>query len=133
MRRKTFSDIKTSRLYCTLSSSLIGLLVIIICLLLFSFIMTKVDAPDGIVSTMSVIALCIGSFVGAYIASRKRRQNGLLIGIITGVITYIAILIIGIIITKTSAGMGFFSKLIIAAICGAIGGVIGVNSRQKRY
>lgn len=133
MSRETFSNIKTSRLYCTISSSFVGILVVIICLLLFSFLMTKVDAPDGIISAMSVIALCVGSFVGAYVASRKRRQNGLITGILTGVIIYIGILLLGVIITKTSTNIGFFPKLIIALICGAIGGVIGVNSRQKRY
>lgn len=133
MSRKNFSNIKTSRLFCTLSSSFVGVLVIIFCLLLFSYIMTKVDAPDAVVSVMSVFALCIGSFVGAYVASKRRRQNGMITGIITGIVIYVAIIILGIIIIKTSFGFGFFSKLIIALICGAIGGVTGVNSRQKRY
>lgn len=133
MYRKNLSNIKTSRLYCTISSSFIGILVIIVCLLLFSYLMTKVDIPDGFVTAMSVVALCTGSFVGAYIGARKKRQNGMITGIITGVTIYIAVIILGVIITKTSAGAGFFTKLIIALVCGAIGGVVGVNSRQKRY
>ncbi len=133
MGKGTFSDIKSSRLYCTLSSSFIGVLVIVGCLLLFAAIMTKVDVPEGVMSAMSVFALCVGAFSGAYIASRKHRHNGMIIGILTGVIIYSLILIVGIIFAKSSVNFGLFSKLVITLICGAIGGIIGVNSRQKRY
>jgi hypothetical protein len=29
--------------------------------------------------------------------------------------------------------MGFFSKLIMISVCSSIGGIVGVNSKSKRY
>lgn len=133
MNRRSVNDVKKTKVFCTLSSAFIGLLVICIFLLAFSYIMTKIDAPDGVISLMSVTALSAGAFSGSYIASKRRRQNGMLIGIAVGLIIYSCILIAGIIYTRSSGGIGFLPKLIIAVICGAIGGILGVNSKQKRY
>lgn len=133
MSGKTFSNVRTSRLYCTLSSSFLGIAVILVILLIFSVVMTKVDVPDSIMSVFTVLALCSGCFTGSYVASRRHRHNGLATGIITGIITYFLILLIGIIFSKSSLHLGLFSKLIIAVVCGGLGGIVGVNSRQKRY
>ena len=61
-RRTSVNALKTSRLYCSASSSLVGIIVILVCLLIFSFFMTKFDVPEPLVSVMSSIALCIGSY-----------------------------------------------------------------------
>jgi len=132
-KRASLNNIKSSRLYCTLSSSFVGILVIIVCLFAFSILMTKFDAPEAMVSFMSSLALCIGAYSGGYIASKRRRQNGLLMGIVTGIAIYFLILVVGLIFAKSSITFGFFSKLILTLICGAIGGIVGINSRKKRY
>jgi len=132
-RNSPFNDIKSSRLYCSVSSSLIGMVIIILCLLLFSILITKFDAPEIMVTIMSSLALCIGAYSGGYISSKRRRQNGLLMGIISGILIYCLILIVGLIFAKTAISFGILSKLILTLICGAIGGIFGVNSRKKRY
>jgi putative membrane protein (TIGR04086 family) len=95
--------------------------------------MTKLDTPEAIVSLMSSVALCVGAYSGGYISSRRRRQNGLITGLICGVIIYLVIFLVGVILSRVSISFGFFSKLIMVIACGAIGGVIGVNSKKKRY
>ncbi len=132
-RLTTLNNFKSSRLYCTISSSFAGILVVIVCLLAFSILMTKFDAPEAMVSVMSSLALCIGAYSGGYIASRKRRQNGLILGLMTGILIYCLILAIGLLFAKTSVTLTFFSKLVMTIVCGAIGGIIGVNSKKKRY
>lgn len=132
-RRTSVGGFKTSRIYTSVSSSLIGIVIVLLCLLLFSFIMTKFDAPEPMVSVMSSLALCIGAYSGGYIASKKRRQNGLLIGVITGIIIYCVVFFAGVFFAKSSITFSFLSKMIMTLICAAVGGVIGVNSRGKRY
>ena len=132
-KRTPVNNYRASRLYCSASSSLIGIVLILICLLLFSFFMTKFDAPEPLVSVMSSLALCIGAYVGGYISSKKRRQNGLLMGVVTGIIIYCIIFFACIIFAKSSISFGFLTKLIMTLICAAIGGIIGVNSKGKRY
>lgn len=132
-RGSLINSIKSSRLFCTLSSSFIGMIIVIVFLLVFSFFMTKFDAPAVVISVMSSLALCIGAYTGGYIAARRRKQNGLIMGILAGISVYCIIFLLGLILAKTSMSMGFFSKLIMTLICGAIGGIIGVNSKRKRY
>ncbi len=132
-RRTALKSLRDSKLYCTVSSSLIGIIIVIICLLSFSFLMTKIDTPDVIVSFMSSFSLCIGSYFGGYISSKKRRQNGLAMGLLCGVSIYLIVFIAGVIFAKVSVSAGFITKLIMVISCGAIGGVIGVNSKKKRY
>ncbi len=132
-RRSTINSFKSSRLYCTASSSFVGIVVILICLLIFSLFMTKFDAPEPMVSVMSSLALCVGAYVGGYIAAKRRRQNGMIIGILTGIFIYCVIFFAGVIFAKNSITFSFLTKLIMTLICAAIGGVFGVNSKGKRY
>lgn len=132
-RRSTINSFKSSRLYCTASSSFVGIVVILICLLIFSLFMTKFDAPEPMVSVMSSLALCVGAYVGGYIAAKRKRQNGMIIGILTGIFIYCIIFFAGVIFAKNSITFSFLTKLIMTLICAAIGGVFGVNSKGKRY
>ncbi len=132
-RRSTINSFKSSRLYCTASSSFVGIVVILICLLIFSLFMTKFDAPEPMVSVMSSLALCVGAYVGGYIAAKRKRQNGIIIGILTGIFIYCIIFFAGVIFAKNSISFSFLTKLIMTLICAAIGGVFGVNSKGKRY
>ncbi len=132
-RRSTINSFKSSRLYCTASSSFVGIVVILICLFIFSLFMTKFDAPEPMVSVMSSLALCVGAYVGGYIAAKRKRQNGMIIGILTGIFIYCIIFFAGVIFAKNSISFSFLTKLIMTLICAAIGGVFGVNSKGKRY
>ncbi len=133
MSKKLFIKLKQSKLYCSLGSSFLGILIILVCLLIFSFVMTKIDIPEQLVSVMTTIALCFGSYWGGYVASKNRGKNGILIGSLTGLIIFVVIFIAGVILVKSSITLGFITKLIITVICAAIGGIIGVNSKIKRY
>ena len=133
MQRTPLSEIKSSRLYTSASSSLIGVVIILGIVLLLSVLMSKVDVPDQVIVVMSSISLCIGAYAAGYIASRRRRQNGLVLGILTGVIVYCLVFFLGVMFAKTSITFNAFTKLVMTLICAAVGGVIGVNSKAKRY
>jgi putative membrane protein (TIGR04086 family) len=95
--------------------------------------MTKFDAPEPLVSVMSSFSLCLGAYVGGYTAAKRRRQNGMIIGILTGIFIYCVIFFAGVIFAKNSISFSFLTKLIMTLICAAVGGVVGVNSKGKRY
>lgn len=132
-RRTSINNIKSTRFFSTINSSMIGIVITMACLLVFSLFMTKFDAPESVVAIMSSLALCIGAYSGGYISSKRRRQNGLLTGIITGILIYCVILFVGLIFAKSSISFSFLAKLIMTLVCGAIGGIVGVNSRRKKY
>lgn len=133
MQKTPLSDLKSSRFYTFATSSVIGVVIMIGVILLLSVVMSKVDLPEQVVSVMASLSLCIGSYCAGYIASRRRRQNGLLLGILTGVVVYCIVFFLGVMFAKTSITFNAFTKFIMVLVCAAIGGVIGVNSKAKRY
>lgn len=133
MQKTPISNLKSSRLYTSATSSLIGVVIMLGVVLLLSVLMSKVDIPEQVVTVMSSISLCIGAYSAGYIASRRRRQNGLVLGMITGVIVYCLVFFLGVMFAKTSITFNAFTKFIMVLICSAIGGVLGVNSKAKRY
>ena len=130
MHRNT-NNLRDSKVFNTAISILSGGVLTVLCLLLFSFIMTKVDAPDGLVSAMSSISLCVGSYFAGFLISKRYRKNGLFTGVFCGLIIFAITFIISMIFMKFALTMGTFSKLIMIIVCTSIGGIIGVNSKVR--
>ena len=105
-----------------------GLVVTVLCLVVFSAVMTYVSASPAVVTVMSNIALCAGSVAAGYAAAKKRRKNGILTGILTGAIIYGVVYFLGVVVLGRFASMTNFSRLIMIIICGSVGGIIGVNT-----
>ncbi|MFT3951063.1 MAG: TIGR04086 family membrane protein [Oscillospiraceae bacterium] len=127
------SNYRNTGVYCTVVSSLLGLGVIFVCMFGFSAVVTKVDASALMITVLSTAALCVGTYVGGYICARKRRKNGLMMGIICGAAIFFAVLIMSLIFTKAALSFSAGGKLILAMVCAGIGGIIGVNSKGRKY
>ena len=74
-----------------LLSALAGFSLVFLGLLLFSFIMTRIDVSEPVLSVLTSLALCVGAYVGGYTASRRRRRNGLLMGVCCGLFMFLVI------------------------------------------
>lgn len=114
-------------------SALFGIAVIFACLMGFAFVLSRINAPALLVSAFSTAALGLGTYCGGYICARKRRRSGMAMGVLCGVIIFMIVLIIGTLFAKAALGIGAGGKLVLAVVCGAVGGVVGVNTKSKRY
>lgn len=128
MRRNVVDNVRRERLAIILSGVLSCIGVVSLSVLLFSFIVSKIDLPNNIISLMSSVSLCAGCVAAGYSVSKRRRRNGLFTGVLCGIVIFFIILFIGIIFVKSFTIMGFITKFFIILACSAIGGVIGVNS-----
>lgn len=117
----------------TVFSSLMGFVIVFLCVLFFAFLITKINATDKIISVMSGIALCVGAYTGGFISAKKRKKNGLLMGVLCGLFMFLIILIIGSVFVKAVSGCSPSVKLILTLICGGVGGIVGVNSKNSRF
>lgn len=131
--KSKLTSYKESRIYCAVISALTGFFVIMGCLFLFSAVISKIDAPPALITVMSTISLCVGAYVGGFTGAKKRRKNGMLMGLLTGAVIFAAIFIISIIFAKTAITFTAASKLLLTVVFGAVGGIVGVNSKIKRY
>ncbi len=131
MRRRTVDSISKQRLMTALSGILSGIGAVCVSSLLFSVIITYIDVPEELMRFMSSVSLCAGCVAAGYSVSKRRRKNGLLTGILCGIVIFFTVLITGLIFVRSFTATGFFSKLIIICVCSAAGGILGVNSRLK--
>lgn len=132
-RRRRFTNNRISVLTNTAFSALSGFAVIIIFILAFAFIATKIDVTDKIISVISSAALCAGAYAGGFISAKKRRKNGLFMGILCGLFMFFIIIIISTFFVRTISGFSPSLKLILTLIFGAVGGIVGVNSKNSRF
>lgn len=115
------------------SSAVFSCLVIGAAILIFAFFVARIDATDIILSAMSTLALCIGAFSGGYVSGKRRRRNGLLMGILCGVFVFIIIVFVSHFFSKAVESFSMTTKLVLTLIFAGLGGVVGVNSKQGRF
>ncbi len=76
--------------------------------------------------------ICVG--ICGFKAARHFSRQGLLSGILTGIFYILAVYLIGsIVFGNFGISSSALLSAIIRIICGAIGGIIGVNSRRKKH
>lgn len=114
-----------------LLSAVAALGVVALILLVFAFLISKIDAKDFTLSVMSTIALAVGAYVGGYISGKRRKHNGLLMGALCGVFIFLIILLLGAFFSKTVESFPASAKLVVTLVCAAAGGVVGVNSKSS--
>lgn len=133
-RRRSSSTVKKD-IFFVFVAILAGFLITMLVLLFFSFILTKIDAPDKIVKLLSTVALGVGTYFGGYICSRRKHKRGIYRGALCGFIMFCTIVVAGAVFANTVLSFNVTSKFVLTLVCGAIGGIVGANSnsRFKRY
>lgn len=117
----------------TLKNTAIGFVITIVLLFIASVLSVFATLPDAIVSLIvsAVTYLSIG--MCGFRAARHSGRSGLLSGAISGIIYMIVLYLISALVfgdfaISYSTGIA----LLICMLCGAIGGIIGINIRSKR-
>lgn len=113
-----------------LKASAAGLLVTAFLLLLFSFMMSRVDLSFALVNPLSSLSLVAGSFAAGLLAGKSVRENGMMVGGVCGLLISLFLLLAALGYSP-QIGIPALLKAVIAALSGAVGGVLGVNMRVR--
>lgn len=133
MRNKKKLPASASNLLSAGIAAVFGFAAISLSIMLFGFLLTKIDLDDSVLSLLTSAGLCIGAYVGGYVAARHRRQSGLLMGLLCGLLMFGIIFILSYLFAGTAGGFSGSAKLIMTLVCAAAGGVIGVNSKRNWF
>ena len=116
-----------------ISLSLICMTIITACLLsIISFVITKIGIlPKMSLATITTLIGCIAVFLGAAILSLLIKEKGIVYGLICAVILIVVSLIISFFILKVEFTISTVGKIAAILLSGAIGGIIGVNRKNK--
>lgn len=112
-------------------ATLLGVCVITILLGLLSLLINAKDISISVVDMVTGLILVAGCWVSGYWAAGKKRENGMITGVICGLCIYILLLCVSLIYDPAVTALAVI-KLAICALSGAIGGIMGVNVRKTR-
>lgn len=125
------SNDATTNMMTMLKAVTFGLLATTVVLLLFSFLMCKKDVPFVLLNPFSAGLLMLGAFISGYLAARRIRERGMMVGALCGLMIFL-LLMLASFMNKFDVGLIALLKLVISVVSGAIGGIIGVNAKFKR-
>ena len=123
------TDIRTTRLPRSLLKGLIvSVIITIASLLLLSFIITYTPLNEAYADTAVVVITYIAIVAGGFSASKGTSGRGWLTGI-TSALMYIFMMWIVASVSRGSMqpGDNFVVNSLISLICGAFGGIVGIN------
>ncbi len=131
---KKFSDKNSSKGFIYATSSLIGVAVTFLVMLLFSAIMLLTGIDKAFAVPFATVSLAVGSFAASMYSSSKIGDKGYLIGLITGAVVFVVIMLISLVINRSGLTINTLFHLVIIMLSSVIGGIIGVNKgKDKKY
>ncbi|MEG0664661.1 MAG: TIGR04086 family membrane protein [Clostridia bacterium] len=104
-----------------------GLLICVTLLMIFSFILKTKDFPHSYITPLTIVAIGVANFFAGIINAKLIRRKGLIFGGLCGVVFSLIILLSGLTFSADVIGYISIIKISVAVICGAIGGLIGIN------
>lgn len=101
----------------------------LICLTIFSGLLTYTNLSESLIQPVVISVTGISIFIGSFFATRKVGKNGIIKGISVGLIYILLIYIISSVVNGGNFALtiGSIIMILIGILCGAIGGIIGVN------
>ena len=101
----------------------------LISLTIFSALLTYTNLSESLIQPVVISVTGISILAGSFFATRKVGKNGIIKGIGVGLIYILLIYLISSIVNggNFALTMGSIIMILIGILCGAIGGIIGVN------
>lgn len=109
-----------------------GLVVCTALLLIASFALAQMKSvPGSAVGTITMVFGAFGALAGGYIAVSIARCRGMMYGILTGLVLFLVVVIVGVCSSTESVSIATVIKGAAMLLSGAIGGIVAVNKKQR--
>ncbi len=109
----------------------IGAAVCLVLLLGIAAVMVLSGIGNTYASPLSSVAAAVGAGIGGYFAARRNKSKGLICGALVAVIMFLVFSVIGAVLGSSITLMSLI-RFVILLLSGVIGGILGVNKRDKR-
>ncbi len=85
------------------------------------------------ISILANVVTALGTIFAGFSAGRHFSGKGLLFGAGCGVIYTVILCVVGNIVSgRLNFGISFLTALLIGVLCGAVGGIAGINTKRTR-
>ncbi|MDF2839730.1 MAG: family rane protein [Clostridia bacterium] len=120
--------VKSNTYMVMLKSLLVCLIISFVMILLYALILSFTSISDATMSKVTQTILIISIAIASAYGGKKTRHRGWLFGAILGLIFTILLVPFGMALGQVfTMDIYLIAKLLVAAVVGAIGGIIGVN------
>ena len=110
----------------------VSIAVMLIMLVVISAVMLFMPTiPYDMLGYISLAAVAVGVFTGAYTAAAVAGSNGLVMGLICAAAVFLILLVIGFAADGGTLTVMTILKLAVLILFGALGGVKGVNRKER--
>ena len=89
---------------------------------------TKIDFTYGALDPVTSAIVAVSSVFSGFVTSRVFKENGLIWGISAGIVISVFIIAAAVYTSSFKISTVLLTKLVIALIAGAMGGILGVNT-----
>jgi len=120
-----------SILNSVLKGALFALAISLIGVLLFAFIIKLTSIGDTLIAPINQVIKGISILMGCFYGTKQARSNGLLKGVLIGLVyTILSFFIFSLLNGQLSFQKSFINDILFGAVIGAICGVISINMRR---
>lgn len=126
-------NIKCNNIFKILKGIILSVLITLLGLLILAIVITYTNVSESIIPIAVTIITAISILIGSFFSTINIQKNGLLNGFAVGFTYIVTIYVIssitstGFTLTNTS-----FIMIISAILAGMLGGIIGVNLKNKK-
>ncbi len=122
-----------SGLLFMLKSVFIAYCISVVLLFLTALVATFNALSDPIIAVIVNIVTAFGVSFCGFISGRHFQSKGLVFGALCGLIYAVILWLLGIMISRNvNFGASALTALAIGIICGAVGGIVGINTKRQR-
>ncbi|MCM1054820.1 MAG: TIGR04086 family membrane protein [Bacteroides sp.] len=107
-------------------SAAVGAVSVLIAAAVCSAAVYAMQLPVEICGALGVLSLGFGCLAAGYTLGRKKQRHGIKQGVLCGSALFLLCVSASVIFGSVTAA-GFFARLAVCIVFGAVGGVIGVN------
>lgn len=117
---------------CVLTGNILGVLLFFIFTAIASAIILKNSLSSSVYFPALLLTGALSGIVAGFVSVLPIRKNGLITGVLSSILTVIAILITAALASEKALGIKAALTAVVAAICCATGGILAANMKKKR-
>ena len=111
----------------------VSLAVILLTLCVIGGVLMMTSIPTDSLSYIVLTAIAVGTFLGGYVAAAVTRSKGLIVGLLCSAAVFVILSLIGLCSGRSPVGVMALIRLTVSALFGALGGIKGVNRKEKLH
>ena len=116
-----------------LFGTLVGAVLTLLVLFGEAAVCVLTDVPVALIPLLAALGCALGAAVGGVTAGKIARKNGWLTGLLSGVCLWLLLSLVGFACVGKTEVIHALVSAVICLVCGAVGGIVGVNLRQSKF